>query len=70
MISDFIIWFFDCLDDLVESFIDMLRRACSLLLDIIAGFILIDLIILLSPIWLLPFIYWLFFVRNKGGGSE
>lgn len=70
MIDQFLEWFFDCLLDLGEWFLDTLCRACSLLLDIIAWFIVIILIILLSPIWIPFLFFWLLFVRDKEVESD
>ncbi len=64
-IDNFIDWFSERLRDFVEWFIDTVRRACGLLLDIVVWVITIFIVILLFPLWILPFIYWWFFVKMK-----
>lgn len=51
---DFLYWFAEYLERLIESiWYAMKKAACWALL------------IVTLPVWLLPFVYWFFFVREK-----
>lgn len=70
MIDDFLLWSLDRLQDLGDRLKWAIGRAFELLEIVLGGILAILLIILLFPIWILPFIYWFAFVRNKKGDRK
>ena len=69
-IENFLTWFRDRLQYLGQWFLDTVCQAWDMFLNILAGAIGLVIVILLSPIWLLPFIYWYFVVRKKEVNSD
>ena len=70
MIDDFLLWSWDRLQDFGDWFKWTIGRAFELLEIVLGGILLTLLIVLLFPIWILPFIYWFAFVRNKKGDRK
>lgn len=69
MIDEFLEWFRNGLRNLGCLLFDTLEQSLKMFGNVLTWLIRIALIILISPIWILPFIYWWLFVRNKRGGS-
>ena len=63
--DDFADWFCDRIADIWNWFTDNIRDGAELLLDIVSMIFAGAIIVILFPIWIIPFIYWLIFVRNK-----
>lgn len=70
--DEFLEWFRNCLSYLGQLMFDAICQAWDMFLNVLAWIIVLFIVILVSPIWLLPFIYWLLFVKNKKdrGGVE
>lgn len=64
-IDEFLSWFGDGLRYLGQLLSDTVCQAGNMILNIFAWVIVLVIAILLSPIWVLPFIYWYFVERKK-----
>lgn len=60
MMDDFIMEFLDWLSDIWNSAIDSTYEVAK------TGFVIVVVVITI-PVWLLPFLVWLVFVKLKGG---
>ncbi len=60
MMDDFILEFLDWLSDIWNTVIDSTYEAAKVLLSIVV-------VMLTIPVWILPFVIWLVFVKLKGG---
>jgi len=70
MIDNFLGWFWERILDFGDWFKQTIGRAFDLLTSVLAWITIIFLIVLLFPLWILPFIYWFVFVRNKEVENE
>jgi len=70
MVDDFITWFRNCLSYLGQLLFNALCQGVDIIIGILAWILVLFIVILISPIWVLPFIYWFVFVRNKEGSNE
>lgn len=63
--DDFLEWFIDFIFRIGDWLINTIRNIADLFINIIAMVLAWVIVVLLFPIWVIPFVYWYFFVRKK-----